>query len=54
MSYGFLIDMDGVIYREDELIPGANVLARISHDCAFIFPSSSGTRKTCRTNVNID
>lgn len=43
--HGFLIDMDGVIYRGSELIPGADrfIAELLARDLPFFFSSSSPT-----------
>ncbi len=56
MRRGFLIDMDGVIYRGGELIPGADKFIRIllEHDIPFLFltNNSQRTRRDVATKVN--
>jgi NagD protein len=46
MSYGFLIDMDGVIYRGSELIPGADrfIAELISRNIPFMFLTNNSQR----------
>jgi NagD protein len=46
MSYGFLIDMDGVIYKEDELIPGAKTFIDMLLDqkIPFLFLTNNSQR----------
>lgn len=43
---GFLIDMDGVIYRGGELIPGADQFIRLllKHDVPFLFLTNNSQR----------
>ncbi|QDU40701.1 putative hydrolase YutF [Maioricimonas rarisocia] len=49
MTNGFLIDMDGVIYRGSELIPGADrfVNQLLEQDIPFLFLTNNSQR-TCR------
>lgn len=53
---GFLIDMDGVIYRGGELVPGADVFIRrlLEHDVPFLFltNNSQRTRRDVATKLN--
>ena len=46
MSYGFLIDMDGVIYREHELIPGAKefIDLLLDQEIPFLFLTNNSQR----------
>ncbi|MGE3315895.1 MAG: TIGR01457 family HAD-type hydrolase [Planctomycetaceae bacterium] len=46
MSRGFLIDMDGVIYRGSELIPGADrfISQLLEHDVPFLFLTNNSQR----------
>lgn len=46
MSRGFLIDMDGVIYRGSELIPGADrfIAKLIEHEVPFLFLTNNSQR----------
>ncbi len=46
MSNGFLIDMDGVIYRGSELIPGADVFIGqlVERDIPFLFLTNNSQR----------
>jgi len=46
MSYGFLIDMDGVIYRDDELIPGAKefIDSLLDQKIPFLFLTNNSQR----------
>jgi NagD protein len=46
MKYGFLIDMDGVIYRGSELIAGADRFVRrlIDLECPFLFLTNNSQR----------
>lgn len=46
MQNGFLIDMDGVIYRGGELIPGADAFVRrlIDHRIPFLFLTNNSQR----------
>lgn len=45
-TFGFLIDMDGVIYRGTDLIPGADVFVRhlIEHQIPFMFVTNNSQR----------
>ena len=56
MKHGFLIDMDGVIYRGHELIPGAAefIHSLIARDVPFLFltNNSQRTRRDIATKVN--
>jgi NagD protein len=56
MRRGFLIDMDGVIYRGGELIPGADLFIRalLENDIPFLFltNNSQRTRRDVATKVN--
>jgi NagD protein len=56
MRRGFLIDMDGVIYRGGELIAGADTFIQIllSHDIPFLFltNNSQRTRRDVATKVS--
>src|SRR5436305_1378341 len=47
MSRGFMIDMDGVIYRGSELIPGAQrfVHLLLRDDIPFLFLTNNSQRK---------
>ncbi len=49
MRTGFLIDMDGVIYRSSQLIPGAAEFVRtlLKRDIPFLFLTNNSQR-TCR------
>lgn len=58
---GFLIDMDGVIYRGNQLIPGADefIKALIDHDLPFLFLTNNSQRtrrdvatKLCRMGIS--
>lgn len=55
MKNGFLIDMDGVIYRSSELIPGsANFIARLQRDnipFTFLTNNSQRTRRDVATKL---
>ena len=46
MSYGFLIDMDGVIYKENELIPGAKefIDSLLDRRIPFLFLTNNSQR----------
>jgi NagD protein len=46
MRRGFLIDMDGVIYRGNELVPGADRFIRLllDHDVPFLFLTNNSQR----------
>src|SRR3990172_11283474 len=46
MSRGFLIDMDGVIYRGSELIPGADrfIQSLLDKDVPFLFLTNNSQR----------
>ncbi len=46
MSHGFLIDMDGVIYRGSELIPGADRFIALlrQHEIPFLFLTNNSQR----------
>lgn len=46
MSTGFLIDMDGVIYRGSELIPGARqfIVKLLDEDVPFLFLTNNSQR----------
>lgn len=46
MRYGFLLDMDGVIYRGSELIPGAQAFVNqlITHETPFLFLTNNSQR----------
>lgn len=46
MGYGFLIDMDGVIYKEDELIPGAKefIDSLLDRGVPFLFLTNNSQR----------
>lgn len=56
MRRGFLIDMDGVIYRGGELIPGADRFIRLLLDqeipFVFLTNNSQRTRRDVATKVN--
>jgi NagD protein len=63
MSRGFLIDMDGVIYRGSELIAGAqqfvNELRQADHPFLFLTNNSQRTRrdvatKLCRLGIEVE
>ena len=45
MKTGYLIDMDGVIYREDQLIPGAKefVAALVASGAPFVFLTNNSS-----------
>ncbi|MEJ0088952.1 MAG: hypothetical protein WDM80_04255 [Limisphaerales bacterium] len=47
MKTGYLIDMDGVIYRENKLIPGAVefVQALIEVGAPFLFLTNNSARR---------
>ena len=51
MKRGFLIDMDGVIYRSSQLIPGAvdfvKMLQRMRIPFLFLTNNSQRTRREC-------
>lgn len=55
MSAGFLIDMDGVIYRGNQLIPGADrfIAQLVRNDVPFLFltNNSQRTRRDVATKV---
>lgn len=60
MKYGFLLDMDGVIYRGSKLIPGAKSFIRRLHetDTRFLFLTNNSQRtrrdvamKLCRMGI---
>lgn len=62
MKKGFLIDMDGVIYRGSELIPGADafIKALIDRDLPFLFLTNNSQRtrrdmatKLCRMGIPV-
>ncbi|MDX9860074.1 MAG: TIGR01457 family HAD-type hydrolase [Rhodospirillales bacterium] len=46
MAHGFLIDMDGVIYRGTEMIPGAHEFVNelLRHDVPFLFLTNNSQR----------
>lgn len=46
MKHGFLIDMDGVIYRGHEMIPGADTFVRqlLDQEIAFLFLTNNSQR----------
>ncbi|MFQ5734824.1 MAG: HAD family hydrolase, partial [Planctomycetaceae bacterium] len=46
MSHGFLIDMDGVIYRGNQLIPGADRFVEhlLNDDVPFLFLTNNSQR----------
>jgi NagD protein len=46
MAHGFLIDMDGVIYRGNELIPGAKQFVQklLNEDIPFLFLTNNSQR----------
>ena len=46
MNYGFLIDMDGVIYKDDSLIPGASefIGMLLENDVPFMFLTNNSQR----------
>jgi NagD protein len=56
LKRGYLIDMDGVIYRGGELIPGADLFLRrlIDDDVPFLFltNNSQRTRRDVATKLN--
>lgn len=56
MRRGFLIDMDGVIYRGGELIPGADLFVRslLDRNIPFLFltNNSQRTRRDVATKLN--
>ncbi|MEZ6042469.1 MAG: HAD-IIA family hydrolase [Planctomycetaceae bacterium] len=56
MTAGFLIDMDGVIYRGSQLIPGAQefILQLLENDIPFLFltNNSQRTRRDVATRLN--
>ena len=63
MRYGFLIDMDGVIYRGSELIPGASEFIRRLRECdiPFLFLTNNSQRtrrdvatKVCRLGIEVE
>ena len=63
METGFLIDMDGVIYRGSQLIPGADLFVRTlieqNHPFLFLTNNSQRTRldvamKLQRMGINVD
>jgi len=63
MRYGFLIDMDGVIYRGNELIPGADVFINQlrENDIPFLFVTNNSRRtrrdvvmKLRRMGINVE
>lgn len=45
MNTGYLIDMDGVLYRENQLIPGAKefVTALIASGAPFVFLTNNSS-----------
>ncbi|MGE0610428.1 MAG: TIGR01457 family HAD-type hydrolase, partial [Pirellulales bacterium] len=60
--HGFLIDMDGVIYRGSELIPGAERFVRmlLDKDIPFLFLTNNSQRtrrdvatKLCRLGIEV-
>lgn len=62
MKYGFLLDMDGVIYRGSEMIPGADVFVRKlrDNDLRFLFLTNNSQRtrrdvavKLCRMGIDV-
>lgn len=62
MRKGFLIDMDGVIYRGNELIPGADkfIKALLDNDLPFLFLTNNSQRtrrdvatKLCRMGIPV-
>ncbi len=63
MNYGFLIDMDGVIYKDDNLIPGAGEFINklIECDIPFMFLTNNSQRsrrdvvfKLRRIGINVE
>lgn len=63
MRHGFLIDMDGVIYRGSELIPGAQQFIRLltHQDVPFLFLTNNSQRtrrdvatKLCRLGIEVE
>lgn len=56
MKHGFLIDMDGVIYRGSELIPGADrfINELVARDIPFLFVTNNSqrTRRDIATRLN--
>ncbi|MFA9480129.1 TIGR01457 family HAD-type hydrolase [Phycisphaerales bacterium AB-hyl4] len=63
MTHGYLIDMDGVIYRGNELIPGAAEFVRelLARDIPFVFLTNNSQRtrrdvvfKLKRMGITID
>ena len=62
-SHGFLIDMDGVVYRGTELIPGADRFVRhlLEHQLPFLFLTNNSQRtrrdvvtKLHRLGIDVD
>ena len=55
MKHGFLIDMDGVIYKGSEIIPGAdrfiNLLRERGHPFMFLTNNSQRTRRDVATKL---
>jgi NagD protein len=55
MKKGFLIDMDGVIYRSSQLIPGAVEFIRLLRECdipfLFLTNNSQRTRRDVATKI---
>src|SRR5437764_3976594 len=63
MRHGYLIDMDGVVYRGNELIPGADRFARLLRECGlpFLFLTNNSQRtrrdvaaKLARMGVDVE
>jgi len=56
MSKGFLLDMDGVIYRGDEMVPGADKFIKtlLEKEIPFLFltNNSQRTRRDISTKLN--
>ena len=62
MNYGFLLDMDGVIYRGNKIIPGADAFVRRLRDTGtgFLFLTNNSQRtrldvamKLCRMGIEV-
>ena len=63
MRKGFLIDMDGVIYRGSDLVPGADLFIKtlIERDLPFLFLTNNSQRtrrdvatKLCRMGIPVE
>lgn len=63
MRHGYLIDMDGVVYRGSELIPGADYFVQQlrQRDIPFLFLTNNSQRtrrdvaaKLARMGINVE